>query len=282
MFFRTDLALDSFEAFRDISDGIKKTDYTHLSFRVTDIEVLDEEAALKLNKRIGRYLTIEIPSPINHPENNSEIEKLLAKELATFLISGETMIIGLGNVEVPADALGPFSARKIFVTRHIPKEMAKNMGLSSLRSVSSVAVGVLGKTGVESEETAHALTKVINPQNIIVIDALAASSIHRLGTAIQITNTGISPGSGVGGTSKEISSETMNGLNVISIGVPMVVDASVIASESGGNGENLKGLIVTTKDADRLNETLSEIISSAINLALFPEIDRETLKQLVI
>ena len=282
---RTDLAL---ERFSDLSaekegeiGGAAKEEFTREGLPVTKITINTPKAAEVIGKPQGVYYTVEIESPIINPASEGTAEKVISEILAELLEGNSILVAGLGNPDVTPDALGPFSARKIFVTRHIPTEMRSGFGLNSEMNSASVAVGVLGQTGIESEETVSAAASLVGADTVIVIDALAAGSLKRIGTSVQITDTGITPGSGVQGGRKTINSEGL-GAKVISIGVPMVVDAVSIVSEFQGVSDDMESFFVTPKDADKLTERLSEIISSAINRALFPEIPPKELKYLVL
>ncbi len=282
---RTDLAIERFSDLSAESEGeirgAQKEEFRKEGLNVTKIEINTESAAEAIGKPIGIYYTVEIESPVLNPASEGNAEKVISDILATLLEGQNILIAGLGNPDITPDALGPFSARKIFVTRHIPSDMRSSFGLSSEKNTASIAVGVLGQTGLESEETVSAATATTKADTVIVVDALAAGSIKRIGTSIQITDTGITPGSGVQGGRKSINKESL-GAKVISIGVPMVVDALNIVSESGGDTSEMESFFVTPKDADKLTERLSKIISSSINRALFPEISPKELEYLVL
>jgi spore protease len=282
---RTDLAL---ERFSDLSSGgegeIKgatKEEFESEGLKITKILIDTEAASKAIGKPIGIYYTVEIDSPVLNPASDCKAEKVISDIIATLLEGQNILIAGLGNPDITPDALGPYSARKIFVTRHIPTDMRSSFGLESEKNTASIAVGVLGQTGLESEETVSAATATTNADTVIVIDALAAGSIKRIGTSVQITDTGITPGSGVQGGRKSINKDSL-GAKVIAIGVPMVVDALNIVSESGGDTTDMESFFVTPKDADKLTERLSKIISSSINRALFPEIPPKELEYLVL
>lgn len=287
MFGKTDLALENLEnvsAENPDSEikGIKKRCYTDGECRITDISVETEDAAKMLGKDIGRYITAEIPSPLSDTSSEDTVSHTVAGIISDMLPEGSVLVAGLGNTDIIPDALGPVAASRIFVTRHIPEELKKETGIEGVRSVSAISVGVLGKTGIESEEIVKLTAGSVNADCVIVIDALAARSINRLGSTIQITDVGISPGSGVKNDRKQISTDTLGVKKVIAIGVPTVVNSGIIAKESGGNSDLVEDMIITPKDIDSLIRRTAKIISKAINISLFPDISSEDLDYLVL
>ena len=216
------------------------------------------------------------------------------------LYADGVLVVGLGNRSITPDSLGPRVAERIYVTRHINEYMPDALP-RPVRSVCSVAPGVLGVTGVETMEIDRGVAEHIKPDLIIAIDALASRRAARISTTIQLTDTGISPGSGVGNTRKGLTSQAF-GVPVIAIGVPMVVHAatisqeviSLIADKTGlhGDEEKLRGLaaeviseslgplVVTPKDIDTIAEDMSRVIADAINLALF-KADYEDVRMLI-
>lgn len=190
-------------------------------------------------------------------------------------------VIGLGNREITPDSIGPLTAEKILATRHIAGEFAENLGLSNLKSTSVLVPNVLGKTGLETGEFIATMTEKIKPDAVIAIDALATSSINRLFRTVQITNGGISPGSGVKNSRKELSFKTLN-VPVIAVGVPTVMTAESLAFELCKTEPEINDeMIVTPKDNDLLCHRISEILASALNEVLQPDLDKEILKALV-
>ena len=194
---------------------------------------------------------------------------------------GLILAAGLGNSDITPDALGPAAARRIFATRHIPPALSKTTGLENLRQVAVIAPGVLGQTGIEAGELIKAAADRIKPDAVIVIDALAAKSPNRLFKTVQICNTGISPGSGVKNSRKEISEKTV-GVPVIALGVPTVIDTDTLIEEITGVAPAQKsGMFVTPKEVDMLTVRLSEILGEALNMLLQPEIDPAIISELV-
>lgn len=225
---RTDLVIDN-----QIKDNYINKNKINDNITITKINV-NEKLAQELNKKEGNYITIEFEDITNH-EDSEEIKKELTKELKELLkeknITKEKtcLIIGLGNRFSTADSLGPITIDKIMVTRHL---FTLNTNVKpGIRSVSSLSPGVMANTGIETYDIITSITNKINPDFLIVIDALASSSIERINKTIQITDTGIHPGSGIGNNRKEISYETIK-IPVIAIGVPTVVESSIIVSDT--------------------------------------------------
>ncbi len=236
--FRTDLAIESVSEFgmEQKNIGFKVSEREENNILITNIEI-DKEAEEKLNKKAGKYITLDLQKiDINdHDELEklrislaSEIEKLIVEKGISELNRG--LIVGLGNMNITPDALGPLVAEKVMVTNHIfnidPASMEEGF-----RPVASIAPGVMGTTGIETYEIVDSVVKRIKPSFVIVIDALASRAIERVNKTIQISDYGINPGSGVGNNRKSISRETL-GIPVISIGVPTVVDATTIVKDS--------------------------------------------------
>ncbi len=184
------------------------------------------------------------------------------------------LVVGLGNREITSDCIGPHTAERILATRHIKGEFAQKVGLEKLKSVSVIEPGVLGKTGIETAETVSALVQKIKPDAVIVIDALCAQNAENLFSVIQFCDSGISPGSGVKNTRRELSEKTL-GIPTVAIGVPTVVEAKSITLDLE------RALLVTPKDADLLSRHISELLAQAINVFLQPDCDREIILNLV-
>lgn len=272
---RTDLAIEFSKYAEEETAKTKKIGSAELFFTT-----VNEQNSYK--KAAGKYITVRIKD-INFLTDFSDIEKAICKSLEMLLPKGveNTLVIGLGNREITSDCIGPFTAEKIFATRHIMGNFCEKLGLSGLKSVAVLETGVLGKTGIESAETVGAVTEKIKPDAVIVIDALCAKNCDNLFSVIQLTNAGISPGSGVKNTRKELSFKTL-GIPTVAIGVPTVVEASVIAKElSGKNNIPQKDLLLTPKDTDLLSHRISEILARALNIFLQPDTDKEVLTSLV-
>ncbi len=246
------------------------------------IKIENEEQAQRVGKPVGDYITLQFKDLMKY-DASYDIEKEIISALKELLPqkTEEILVVGLGNSDITSDAIGPFVSKKILATRHIKGDFAEKIGLKGLKSVSVIAPDVLGNTGIEVLEIIKGLCEKIRPQAVIVADALAAGSIKRLFTTVQLCNTGICPGSGVKNSRKEISEKTV-GVPVIAIGVPTVVDALSLSYElSGKEAEFDTDLIVTPKDADILIHKITEIIGSALNVFLQPEIEREIIHSLV-
>ena len=300
----TDLAMESRELNPDIQGISEQTEETE-EYAVSRIKIETHEAASKLEKPIGLYVTLDAPALAQRPlPLFEEVSRALAEEITHMAGSlperGTVLVVGLGNRAITPDSLGPRVAERIYVTRHI-NEYMPNALPRPVRSVCSVAPGVLGVTGVETMEVVRGVAEHIKPDLIIAIDALASRRAARISTTIQLTDTGISPGSGVGNTRKGLTPQVF-GVPVIAIGVPMVVHAatisqeviSLIADKTGLHGdeeqlrglaaevisENLGPLVVTPKDIDAIVEDMSRVIADAINLALF-RTDYEDVRMLI-
>lgn len=268
---RTDLAIEAFAALENIKGAAKKERRKN-GILITEITVEDEETAKNLGKPCGRYLTFDMGNIAAGLAETDGAEELLAEEIRIMSGSAETvLVIGVGNTEITPDALGPRVADRVLATRHLSSEFRKSLGLR-FKSVSVLSPGVLGRTGIESAEVIKAVCRLVNPQAVIAVDALAASDVKRLGTTVQISNAGISPGSGVGNRRKEISEKTLR-VPVVAIGVPTVTDSA----NFGGKG----GFLVTVRDIDLLISRAGELLSHSLNIALQPDIPREILYSLV-
>lgn len=225
---RTDLIIDN-----QLRNESLSTKNIHDNLKVTTVAV-DEKLAKELNKKQGTYVTIEFQDVTNH-EDKKEIEKVLTAEINNLLNDNyiteedECLIIGLGNQKSTADSLGPATLENILVTRHLFELNANSK--EGIRSVSAIIPGVMANTGIETYDIITSIIKKTAPKFVIVIDALASSSIDRINKTIQLTDTGIHPGSGVGNNRKEISLETI-GIPVIAIGVPTVVESSILVNDT--------------------------------------------------
>ena len=290
---RTDLALEQRERF--VSDQIEipgvvveETYDDMCEVRVTTVRIETENGAAVMGKPVGNYITLEAPKMAEADESyHREISGKLMEVLEGCLPEKEDgqsiLIIGLGNRNVTPDALGPLVVEHLDITRHLVKEYGKYaLDGEADRLVSAVVPGVMGQTGMETVEIVRGIVEETEPDFVIAIDALAARSVRRLNRTIQIADTGIAPGSGVGNHRNAITEETV-GVPVIAIGVPTVVDAATIVGDSieeyvakcrdEGMRENkehlippyLYGMFVTPKDIDETMERTSYTISEALN-----------------
>lgn len=268
---RTDLALESVSMLEDTS-GITQHN-RGLKFNITEVVINSKVASKRIGRKVGRYVTLE-SEQISKPTDDFEpMAKELAKELRSYIPNGSVLIAGLGNNDVTPDTLGVVSARNILATRHFKFEDIQDDYLNSLREVSIITAGVLGQTGIESSEIVKSLVDTIKPSCVLVIDAFACSETSRLGTTIQICDTGINPGSGVNNSRKELSKETI-GVPVVAIGVPTVVDMHTIVENITGNrpNSNTPNLMVTPKNIDSIIEYSSKLLSEGISMALHPQL----------
>lgn len=284
--FRTDLALERREILpkSDLS-GIETEFFKEASASVTKIKVTDSEGASRLGKPMGTYITAEIPPLTKYCDGEAELAKALGKLLSSLIPkTGTVMTVGLGNESITPDALGPLSCSMILATRHIESEFSESAGLGSLRPSAVFVPGVLGQTGVETAEIIKSLVKSIKPCAVIAIDALAARRLSRLGSTVQMSDTGIIPGSGVGNRRTAINKDTL-GVPVISVGIPTVVDAVTLANELSGrevkeNSENEK-MIITPREIDIVISRAARLLALSVNSALQPHISVEEMLSLV-
>lgn len=278
MNFRTDLAIERQEyREKETLDGVLSRTETVEGIKVTTIEIINEQGERLIGKPAGKYITLETDKLYKSSEAFSSASQVLCSELRRLLPErGTVLVAGLGNEDITPDALGPKSLDLLLATRHISGEFAESLGLGELRSVAGIVPGVLGKTGIETVEIIGGVVKRISPSCVIVIDALASRNTERLGTTVQLCDTGVSPGSGVGNRRKGINSETL-GVPVIAVGVPTVVDALTMAAdvfEKAGvdlpdmDFSEHRQMMVTPKEIDSLIDKAAHLIAMGINTAL--------------
>ena len=277
MSFRTDLAIE-LNSKKSLEENTEKIG----EIALTEIRVENDRQSAEINRPKGTYITVQFPEILKMTDSEN-LEKAIKKALSVLLPKPleKILVVGLGNNEITPDSIGPLTATQLLATRHIWGEYAENLGLHGLKSVSVISPNVLGKTGIEAAELVKSVTDSIKPQAVIAIDALAAGSTSRLFRTVQLCNSGISPGSGVKNSRKELSQNTL-GVPVIALGVPTVVDTGIIAEERGGiKNESTTEMVVTAKDVDILCRKLSEILARCLNIFLQPEIDPEIILSLV-
>lgn len=291
---RTDLAVEAHALWRRQAgetaalSGVSAGDSLCRGLPVTHVEILDEEGARALGKPRGRYCTLDVSALGRREEDAPRRCALAVAELLEPLLpeEGPVLAAGLGNRSMTPDALGPQTADQLLVTRHLADV------LPGLRPVAALAAGVLGDTGLEAAEWIRGAAEHIRPAGVIVIDALAAGDLDRLCSSIQISDAGLTPGSGVGNHRKALTRDVL-GVPVISIGVPTVVDAATVAvhilEEAGQpapedcaalHGRGTK-LFVTPDGIDRQIRELSAVLARGISLALQPGLSYEDLEALL-
>lgn len=292
MSFRTDLALETRELLGTNIPGIKHNERMEGNIKITNIEILNDSASQSLKKPKGKYVTIEFPTLTDNFQHSDKRIEIVSKEIASLITNkGLVLVVGVGNTDITPDALGPKATSYILATRHIKGELARSTGLDKLRPVSAIFPGVLGQTGIETSEFITSIVNKLKPSCVIIIDALASKQAKHLGCTIQISNTGITPGSGVGNSRPQINKDTLN-VPVISIGVPTVVDASTLAYSLINEDkapENLNEVIsphgsdmmVTPREIDLLIERASKLIGLSINCALQKDFSAEDIYLLV-
>lgn len=287
MNFRTDLALERQELLKEETpQGVKSETYEKNEVVFTKISITDENGAKNLGKPIGRYITAEIPSLMKAPVLDEKPITAISDELRGLIPEeGSVLVVGLGNTDITPDAVGPESVEMVLATRHITEELSESIGLGNLRPVAGFIPGVLGKTGIETAESIKGLVNSVKPCAVIVIDALAARKLRRLGNTVQMSDTGIVPGSGVGNARAAVNEETL-GVPVISIGVPTVVDAETLVNDLTDDKKEIsrkenKEMIITPREIDLVVERASKIIAVSINKALQPHLTVDEILMLV-
>ena len=307
--FRTDLALERRDIYQKVNnlkqiDGIKSTEEEiNEKLKVTRVEILNKNGEKAIGKPVGNYVTIDVKKlKLAEDEDIQKASEVVTKELKKIINihtdkQGDILVVGLGNIYVTPDALGPKVINEIDVTRHIIKYLPQYVD-EGTRPVSAISPGVLGTTGIETVEILKGIVDNIHPKLLIVIDALASRSIDRISSTIQISDTGIVPGAGVGNTRQEISQTTL-GIPVIALGIPTVVELATLVSdginifidrlqEKAESNEYLNKLqqndkyeevkealnvgdynmIVTPKEIDDLIENMKDIVARGINFAV--------------
>lgn len=291
---RTDLAVEERELLGEDIKGVEYSDEVSGGLHIERLKITTERAGRLLKKPVGTYVTAQLPPLTDNIRDTDSRVKALSAEIGRLLpVNGLVLVAGLGNIEITPDALGPKTASRVLATRHITGEIARSTGLDRLRAVAVLNTGVTGQTGIETGELLLGVIRNIRPSALIVVDALASRRLERLGCTVQISDTGISPGAGVGNRRVRIDSKTM-GIPVIAIGVPTVVDALTLAfdlldidDEKEGMELSRKvspqgrGMVVTPKEIDLLVNRASGLISLSVNMALQSDIDTDDLLDLL-
>ena len=291
---RTDLALETTERFAEENAEIRGVE-VHEEYdeekdvRTTVVKIVTENGAKSMGRPQGTYITIEAPEVSTpdedyHREISEEISTHLRK-LIDLKKEKSVLVVGLGNAAITADALGPQVVDNLLMTRHIIKEYGlRGIKHEKMHRISGIAPGVMAQTGMETAEIVQGIVSETKPDVVVAIDALAARSVRRLSRTIQITDTGIHPGSGVGNHRNGLTEENLQ-VKVIGIGVPTVVDAATIVHDSMAHlldaleeteqkefldemiAPNLYSMFVTPKDVDETIKYLSFMISEGLNIA---------------
>lgn len=307
--FRTDLALERRDIFKksnnlDEIDGIDAEEkIIDENLKVSKVKITNSNGEQSIGKPMGDYITIDIKNlKIAEEEDIQKSAEVLSNELKQIIdkhidYKDDILVAGLGNLHVTPDSLGPKVVSDIDITRHIIKYMPQYIDSNS-RPVSAISPGVLGTTGIETLEVLEGVIDKIKPKMLIVIDALASRSIERISSTIQLSDTGIVPGAGVGNTRKELSKNTL-GIPVIAIGIPTVVESVVLVNDcldlfitklqeeaksneylnnlkEQDNYEEIKealnpydyNMIVTPKEIDELIKNMASIVARGINLSV--------------
>ena len=281
---RTDLALEAREIWQESAEkttrlsGVKATKQRQEGYPVTRVDILDGRGEAALGKPQGSYLTIDLSTFWQRKADFFErAVRAVGSQLKTLLPpEGPALVIGLGNDAMTPDAVGPLAVDSVLVTRHLIAAMPKHF--SGFRPVAVQRTGVLGTTGVESAEAVRGLVAEVQPALVIAVDALASRRVGRVCATVQLSDTGIIPGSGVGNHRSALNRETL-GVPVFAVGIPTVVDAATLAAdlleESGiteideeklrGNQQNL---MVTPRDIDAQVRDLAKVVGYGINWAL--------------
>lgn len=291
---RTDLAMEARELWQEsvgemtALSGVEARDECRDGIPVNTVRILDQEGERALGKPRGTYVTLTVEGLAARRE---DIFRRAVRAVAGALWElgrelpprGLILVVGLGNRDITPDAVGPKVHDQMLVTRHLLRQMPEQFG--GLRPVASVAAEVLGTTGVESGELVRAVCDAIRPAGVVAVDALASRSLKRLCSTIQLSDTGITPGSGVGNHRMGLNRESL-GVPVLAVGVPTVVDGATLAADLLG-AEELprleagRELLVTPKDIDSQVSDLARVIGYGINLALQPELTLEELELLL-
>lgn len=284
MAFRTDLAVEAIENHKTAAalPHVRQSDRTLEGFAVHEVRILSEDAAREIGKPQGRYLTLELDALIRREEDAfpraCKALSTLLRELLPRPNDGPVLIAGLGNRMITPDAIGPQTADHVIATRHLVAQSPEVF--ADWRPVSALAPGVLGQTGVETGEVICGVLDRVRPAAVIAVDALAAGRLSRLLRTVQLADTGITPGAGVGNARAALNKETL-GVPVIAVGVPTVVDGATLAHEISSQlgqpacealDDLSQPVMITTRDIDREVADISRMIGYAVNMALHPHL----------
>ncbi len=291
---RTDLAMEApviQEAPEGLPKGVELRRETRHGTEATVVKLTSKSAAEAVGKPKGTYITVELGRVLRREKESFEGAARAVADYITDLMDLKgnlpVLVAGLGNREVTPDAVGPLTADHILVTRHIRKELPREFG--HFRPVGAAVPGVLGTTGIESAETVRALAQRTEAAAVIAVDAIAARDTQKLCSTVQLSDTGIIPGSGIGNSRSALDQESI-GIPVIAVGVPTVTDAATMAADlfsrtgQETDEDQLRqvstGMIVTSSDIDRRVREIARVLAYGINLALQPELSIEDLTDL--
>ena len=295
---RTDLALEAAQLWREGAGaaaeprGVECRQARREGWPVTTVRITDGEGARALGKPEGTYVTLELDGLARREEDAfGRAARAVAAELSALLDLGPgepVLVVGLGNRGVTPDSIGPLAAGHTLVTRHLVDRVPEHFG--AFRPVAALAAGVLGATGVESGRLARAVVREIRPARVVCVDALAARGVERVCRTVQLADTGIVPGSGVGNAREALNADTL-GVPVVAVGVPTVVDAATLARDllaasglAGAEEAELgeaERLFVTPRDIDTQVRDLARVVGYGINLALHPGLSLEDIQMLL-
>lgn len=294
MEFRTDLAIEAHELQPEEVKDVVYSEEEKEGLRIERLDVKTKRAGQLLGKEAGRYVTLSLPPLTDNVRDTDKRLLVISEEIKRLIpVNGMVMVVGLGNENITPDALGPKVAQGVLATRHITGEIARSTGLDRLRAVAVLRTGVTGQTGIETGELIQSVVRRIKPTALIVVDALASRGVERLGCTLQISDTGIAPGAGVGNHRMRISEDTL-GVPVIALGIPTVVDAATLVcdllsaddekkyrelSESVSPGG--RSMVVTPREIDLLIDRAAHLLSLSINISLHPDIEVEDLLSLL-
>ena len=295
---RTDLALEAAQLWREGAGaaaeprGVECRQARREGWPVTTVRITDGEGARALGKPEGTYVTLELDGLARREQDAfGRAARAVAAELSALLDLGPgepVLVVGLGNRGVTPDSIGPLAAGHTLVTRHLVDRVPEHFG--AFRPVAALAAGVLGATGVESGRLARAVVREIRPARVVCVDALAARGVERVCRTVQLADTGIVPGSGVGNAREALNADTL-GVPVVAVGVPTVVDAATLARDllaasglAGAEEAELgeaERLFVTPRDIDTQVRDLARVVGYGINLALHPGLSLEDIQLLL-
>lgn len=273
---RTDLAIEASTKFDTLPEGVELRRLDIRGLSASELRVLSDAGARSLGKPRGRYVTLELPRAVSRRSPDfADAAAALSELLLGFeaLKDARSVLIAcLGNRAVTPDALGPCAADGLIVTRHLKASLPEDFAAFS--SVAVLRTGVLGTTGIESTQAVKATVGLINPDCVVAVDALASAELPRLCRNVQLCDSGIAPGSGVGNDRAELSSAFL-GVPTIAVGVPTVSDASSLCGEAGASR-----LFVTPRNIDELVSSAGRLIACGLNLALHKGLTLEDIEAL--